>query len=143
MNFMRHFFRLAMLACFAAGLAAVAGCGDSSNRSPLGKIVGTVKYRGKPVSGTLIFETSGARSAYGKIVDGRITEVTTYADGDGAPLGLARIAVFVAPPENPAGTAQEQDVFRSMIPAKYNDPATSGLTLQVVAGENTLALDLQ
>ncbi len=132
-----------LLCCFIAASWSP-GC-SRKDRTSLGKVSGTVAYRGKPVAaGTLIFEVAGARPAHGRIVDGKIVEVTTYAAGDGVPLGLARIAVYATPPEDPAAAAksQERDVFKSLIPAKYNDPATSGLTLQVVAGENTLTLDL-
>ena len=131
-------------------LSMLPGC-SQSDRSPLGKVSGTVSYRGRPIaSGTLIFEVRGARSAYGKIVAGKIAEVTTYKTGDGAPLGQAAIAVFATEPDasapNPPGPGDNNQGYlsgKSVIPAKYSDPSTSGLTHEIIAGDNNLTLDLQ
>ncbi|MBN1395485.1 MAG: hypothetical protein JW959_10715 [Pirellulales bacterium] len=125
-------------------LLATTGC-QKSDRAALGKVSGTVSYRGEPVaSGTVIFEVRGARTAYGKIDDGKIIEVTTYKPGDGAPLGPARIAVFVPAPEDaPSERVFQRDLYKSLIPPKYGDPAASGLTFEIAAGDNNLVLDLR
>jgi hypothetical protein len=136
------------------------GCGGSG-RPPLGEVTGTVSYNGQPLqSGTIVFEVDGARPSTGKIVNGQITEVTTYDPNDGVPVGLARIAVFAvdgsgaspgpAPAETPAGDpdsykpgANYMDAgSRPLIPAKYNDPSSSGLTWQIEEDENVLRLNL-
>jgi hypothetical protein len=139
------------------GLTICAGCGRS-DRSPLGRVAGTVQYNGQPVAaGTLVFEVPGARPANGTIADGEIVEVTTYVPRDGVPVGEARIAVFATPasgvaaPANPAaepGAAIVLDqnymggAVKSLIPSRYNDPATSGLTWTIQEGENVLDLNL-
>jgi hypothetical protein len=121
-------------------------------------VTGTVTFKGQPLaSGTIVFEVSGARPANGKIVDGQITEVTTYDRDDGAPVGQARIAVFAAsspasgspaaaPPDpgsaiDLAHNYMDSDA-KSLIPEKYNNPATSGLTREIKEGQNTLTIDL-
>jgi hypothetical protein len=140
------------LLCLASLLLA-AGCGHGK----MGTVTGTVSYKGKPLAtGAIVFDMAGARSAQGKIVDGRITEVTTYAPGDGVALGKARIAIFATEPakavparpepKTPAEVAAHSPKMTggaSLIPAKYNSPATSGLTRDIVAGENVLTLDLE
>ena len=137
-------------------LATAPGCGGS-DRAPLGEVTGTVSYNGQPIaSGTIIFEVPGARPANGKIVDGQIQDVTTYEPNDGAPVGQAKIAVFAtgAGGASPAATGADpgQPIAidenymgggaTSVIPPKYNDPTTSGLTWEIKKGENTVTLDL-
>ena len=142
-------------------LVTFAGCGRS-DRHPLGSVAGTVRYQGQPLaSGTIIFEVAGARPANGTIVDGKIVEVTTYAPQDGAPVGDARIAVFATAPDSAAASATPASpaanpgapiaigpnymggAAKSLIPNKYNDPATSGLTWNIKEGENVLDLELK
>jgi hypothetical protein len=124
----------------------------------MGAVTGTVSYKGEPVkNGTVVFEVDGARPATGKIVDGQITEVTTAVSGDGVPVGTAKIAVFAtdAPDEpagepsagaNPGEQADMSDYMgmgaKSLIPPHFNDPASSGLTAEIKAGDNTVTLDL-
>lgn len=147
-----------LLACIIPLLAfAIAGC-DRSGHPGLGKVQGTVSYQGKPISaGSLVFEVAGARQAQGTIVDGKITAVTTFSPGDGVPVGAARIAVFAlattvtpadksAVPPGKARTASLPDAStadKPLIPSKYNNPATSGLTCDIVPGDNKIALDLR
>ncbi len=133
------------------------GCGPQC--PSLGNVYGTVSYRGKPLAtGSLIIEVSGARPAHAKIVSGQITEASTYEVDDGVPVGLARIAVFaeqastkssggdqkpMTPQQALAGGMNYGVTGKSLIPAKYNNPATSGLTHNITPGDNHLTLDLQ
>ncbi|MCY2986765.1 MAG: hypothetical protein NTY19_02740 [Planctomycetota bacterium] len=152
-----RFFGFAFLALLVL-LAVSFGCGRS-DRPALGKVSGTVTYKGQPVkSGNLVFEVGGARPANAKIVDGKITEVSTFNSNDGVPVGSARIAVFAtesggastpaAPAANDPGTyqvpaANYMDVgARRLIPDRYNNPATSGLIWEIKQGENTVTLQL-
>jgi len=139
-----------------AGLIVSSGCGGS-DRAPLGKVTGTVNYRGQPIkAGTIIFEVPGARPATGKIVDGKITEVTTHDPNDGVPVGTAKIAVSAAQAPQSAAPAAGADPgsykvganymdsgAQSLIPPKYNNTASSGLTAEIKKGENTVTLDLK
>ncbi len=128
---------------------ALAGC---SSQPKLAKVKGTVTLDGKPISaGTITFEMKGARPATATVVNGEITGVTTYAPGDGVPVGEHRVAV--AANEAPASAvvpnpgdakAPKGDYMsgKSLIPAAYNDPATSGLAVEIKPGENTIELKL-
>jgi hypothetical protein len=125
----------------------------------LGKVKGSVTYKNQPVTaGTIILEAPGKRSASGKIVNGQITDVTTYEPNDGAPLGQSRIAVFAT---EESGSSSQASVAKdpgtpvnlgkgymgagakSLIPTRYSDPATSGLTWEIKTGENALAIELK
>ena len=134
------------------------GCGPK--RPPLGRVSGTVRFDGKPVAnGAIIFEVPGNRPASGKIVEGALRDITTFDSGDGVPVGTARVAVHAfatsatqqkaAVPEfekdgqeviDPKGYMKGPD---SLIPARYNDPASSGISFTIQPGENSINLDLK
>ena len=126
-----------------------AGCSD---RPKLAKVKGTVTLDGQPLkSGSVTFETKGARPAIAKVVNGEITEVTTYDTGDGAPVGAHLVAVSATADAGPAIALNPGDTpapkanymsGKSLIPLAYNNPSTSGLTAEIKAGENTVELKL-
>ncbi len=132
----------------------LSGCGRGGGT--LGRVSGTVRYQGEPIrEGSIVFEVAGQRSASGKIVDGQITDVTTFEPDDGVPIGLAKIAVhaFAGPDtasavmDHPGDVASQDmqgymDVPESLLPERYADPATSGLTFEIQRGDNDVSLDL-
>ena len=133
----------------------LAGCGP---RGPaLAEISGTVTLDGQPLArGIVTFEAAGLRPATAHILDGRIIEVTTHRPNDGVPVGHQRIAVFsraepgpakpgLPPPRAPsaAGGFPPSMAGPSLLPARYNDPKTSGLTVIIRPGHNTVSLALQ
>lgn len=131
-------------ACVAILAITAVACGPS--HPPVLPISGMVTLDGQPVeSGKLTFETPGQRPATGVIRNGEIVEMTTFEFNDGAPPGNHSVAVFVVKenynyvaPDNPgaaSGSASMQ--VTSLIPKRYNDPATSDLTADVTYdGEN-------
>jgi len=145
----------ATLACLAAALAGpLTGCGK---RGPaLAAVSGTVTLDGRPLErGTITFEAAGCRPATAWILDGRIVEATTHRANDGVPVGRQRIAVFsraepVAAKPDPtmeptlpgAAAFPPHMAGPSLLPARYNDPSTSGLSATIRPGQNTLSLEL-
>lgn len=137
--------------CTLTPLILVFACG-CSDRPKLAKVKGTVTLDGKPIpSGTVTFEAKGLRPATAKIVNGEITEVTTFDPDDGVPVGSHRVAVTAAADGGAAIVANPGDAKapkegymsgKSLIPTAYNDPATSGLTAEIKSGENTIELKL-
>jgi len=141
-------------ACAVVVLCALAaGCSD---RPKLAKVKATVTLDGKPLAyGTVTLEAKGLRPATGKIVNGEVVEFTTYDQGDGASVGSHRVAVTANAEPGPAVTANPGDApkggepksdymsGKSLIPAAYNNPDTSGLTAEVKSGENALEFKLQ
>jgi hypothetical protein len=118
--------------------ALAAGCG--SGTGAVGRVSGTVKFQGQPLtSGEVVFHCKN-----GEQVGCHITAQGTYELAN-VPVGSARIIVkthpFVPPGLKKSGpgasTAKPPEENSSYIalPARYGDPAKSGLTLDVKPGD--------
>ena len=96
-------------------------------------MTGTVTYRGQSLEeGRIVFQPQEGRPCGGAIKAGRIVEVTTFEPGDGAPPGPVKVGIQATKPDprDPTGMSTI-----SLIPKKYADPATSGLTATLDAGK--------
>ncbi len=142
-------------------VAIVFGCGDDSGLATRYPVSGMVTYNGKPLErGNISFapDGPGGRAAGGTIVEGHYT-LTTQEPDDGALPGKYKVSV-VAKETDPSkvelkvkkrgeGTLSEAEkksvaamypqkiaakataAAKSLIPAKYNSPTTSGLSHEV------------
>lgn len=114
------------------------GCGA---RGPeMGDVVGTVTYRGKPVStGTITFmpETPGAPMAYAQIKDDGSFEGYTEEFGKGVPVGKHRVMIMAVEEKGPEAAAV------ALLPFRYSSDHQSGLTAEVAPGENQVNFDLK
>jgi hypothetical protein len=118
------------------GLAAlfVAGCaGEGTKRPPLGKVTGTVTYKGKPVSGAAVsfIMDRAPRAATGMTdVDGNY-KLTTFDTFDGAFVGTHKVTVVKFDP-NAAGVESKEnspeDLVKLMATGKYEPNATNAKT---------------
>lgn len=142
---------MAMVATVTMTVIAIMTSGCGSKRPTMAAVAGTVLLDGQPLAhGTLTFEAPGMRPATARIKDGRIIEATTFRTGDGVPIGTHAIAVFAREEPRPqTATDPGQKAFtaegmvgRSLLPRRYNHPATSELSATIAAGSNTLALTL-
>ena len=122
----------------------LAGCSKPDDvRVP---VQGTVFVGGKPATyGAVILipdASKGNTSKHeprGKIeADGKFTVQTTTQNG--APAGPYKVGVTVTEPPDPKNPYV---VLKSLIDAKYNDPETSGLSLEVVPSAKAGAYDLK
>lgn len=125
----------------------LAGCG--SGGPELTPVSGTVTLDGKPLAeaGVLFTPQEGGRPASGSTdAEGRFT-LTTKTSGDGAMLGMNQVAVskvvFAQSPAadgapNPSAAMRPQ----SLIPVRYGDVKTSGLTVEVKPGMEPVKLEL-
>lgn len=116
----------------------IAGCTASDN-TPTGKVKGRVTYKGQPLKeGTIVFHPSDGRSGVGQIRDGEIVNVTTYEPGDGAPFGPCNVSI--------QAMSNATDMYaprKSLIPEKYASAEKSGLTADIIEGqETTVEFDL-
>lgn len=123
------------------------GCGPSG-RSPLGKVTGTVTYKGEPVEEALIvFHNPNGRSANGRIENGEIKDVTTYdVLSDGAPLGSLTVTIHSVVDTMPLTPPKPGEPLelppKPPFPPRYGDPQKSVLEAEIQAGTNELSFDL-
>lgn len=154
-----------VIICLSALILVVqAGCGS---KFPLSPVTGTVTYQGNPVpQATVVFQPEGGPPATATTdAEGRFTMNTSGSVG--VMPGNALVMITALEPldhelnaanvdpdfgtEDPAAfesslTAADIEKMarrRSLIPAKYGHPQTSGLTAQVKPGErNDFPFDL-
>jgi len=122
------------------GMAVLAGlmvgCGSGLD---LGSVTGTVTYKDAPLKeGTITFHSEKGRPAVGKIVEGKITDVTTENLNDGVAIGPSRVTVQAI---TNAGDMYAK--HKSLVPDKYGDPAKSQLKADIKSGSNDLKFDLK
>lgn len=134
----------------ALAALVLAGCSGGPTLVP---VTGEVTLDEKPLArGTLTFEAPGQRPATLTVVDGKIAEATTFKPGDGVPVGTHKVAVS-ATEEAASAVAADPGAGgkpganymggKSLLPARYNDPATSGLTAEVGPGATTVKFELK
>jgi hypothetical protein len=141
-----HFMHPARVVLGLCGLAGlVAGCGGGPKLPPMAPVSGSVTLDGKPLpQGTVQFVPNAAQGTAGAPAvgsigpDGRYTLQT--AGHDGAIVGHHKVRVDARrTPKDYMDTMPP-----SLIPAKYNDPDTSGLVVEVKGGEkNQIPLELK
>ena len=121
-------------------LAPLAGCGSQP------AVSGTVTYKKELLTtGEVSFIAADGKSRSGLIgSDGRY-EVIDPPMGDVTIVVVAKKAEGKAGKNNPlAGNPASggSATLRSLIPARYGDPRTSGLTFRVTGGRQTKDIDL-
>ena len=137
------------IAALAVCCLVAAGCGSDGLETA--EVTGTVSLDGEPLShGTVTFTPEKGRAATGAIQSDGTFTLSTYKNGDGAVVGEHKIAVTCAEKigDDQQGEPQSLDAgmfarTRTLIPAKYTDYSTSGLTFDVKDGEeNEVTLEL-
>lgn len=131
-----------LLVCaLALAGGSVAGCGDG--RLPVYPVSGQVLYNGEPLPGVdVAFHPTDPGNDTGypphatTDAQGRFT-LMTYLPDDGAPAGEFRVAVaFAVQSAEDGGDQAKKLPFQ--VPAKYHRKESSGLTVAVKPGPNTL-----
>ena len=96
-----------------------------------------------PTSGELLHTNPPVRPFAKTEADGTFT-LTTYVVGDGAPLGTYKARVIcerrvrATQPRAAGDDDNDGPGLRNILPSKYADPETSGLSVTIQAGENLL-----
>jgi hypothetical protein len=145
------------------GLSLLAGCSRkvddkwTRQRPQVYPATGVVLYQNNPVSGaTVMFESSNADTkaggglvAIGHTDAGGMFRMKTYKEYEGVVAGSHRVSVTkveYTPAPRPAGANPDLDIPpipTSVLPHKYKDFASSGLTVTVTAkGPNQVRLSL-
>jgi hypothetical protein len=116
-----------------------AGCRQKT--SSVAIVRGKVTLDGKPLaSGSIVTLPAAGRGASAPIQMGEF-ELSTFSKNDGAVMGIHKVAVTATEP--PQGTGPEAAAGKSLVPPRYGNPDTSGLTIEVKADEvNTPTLEL-
>jgi len=129
-----------ILGAFVLLLASGFGAADDKKPDPPKgeEVSGKVTLDGMPLTGATITFLSK---------DGKTKVDAEIKDGDykaTVPVGEYGVGIASVPPpkKNPKDPPKEEKIL-PVVPAKYNDPKTSGITAKVVAGKNELNFDLK
>ncbi|MAT72370.1 MAG: hypothetical protein CMJ58_22940 [Planctomycetaceae bacterium] len=128
-----------------AAAALSAGCSDSTQLETA-PVTGVVTLDGQPVTtGAIIFTPDSGWVGQGELdAQGRFA-LSTYGDQDGAIVGHHRVAIVAESGDDPAEHFERPPTapIRSLIPERYADNRTSGLTADVKAGvDNEISFPL-
>jgi len=132
------------------------GCGKEGPE--LARVRGKVTYRGEPLVGArVVFSPIDSQLAASGVTDveGEY-ELTTREPGDGALVGEHRVMIIargpdrvVPPPGLNVSTAElanlpglPRELGKPLIPKKYLDFSTSGLSETVSSGSNVIDFDI-
>lgn len=115
---------------------AVPGCGDSGRPHTV-PVTGTVTFAGSPVAGAdVTFLGKQGPLAAGRTDEQGRFQLMTFTAGDGAVPGAYLVGISkrekVVDPQNPNDPYPQ---FRDVLPAKYGNPESSGLTATVDASQ--------
>lgn len=111
--------------------ATCVGC--SRTGSPVAKVKGRVLLDGKPMSmGSVVTLPTAGRGAKAFIQHDGSFQLGTYAAADGALIGTHKAAVVAY--EQPAHAGPESGNGKLLVPKKYINPESSGLTIEVPTG---------
>jgi hypothetical protein len=143
--------RIASILCL--GLSIVLGCNSAPENPATYPVTGKVTYQNQPVEGAtvvLVAQSTDGRGAVGNTDAEGNFKVGTFGEGDGALPGSYKIKVFKyemiaeAPKDDDdVMTAEEEQAAYTgvedieeggnLLPLKYEDPNTSGFSVDVVS----------
>jgi hypothetical protein len=127
-----------LISLILSAIFLVPGCSKSAPRPDTVEVSGTVSFKGAPLkSGRISFQPKlppksqeFARPATATIKDGAYT-LTSFAGGAGVIPGDYLVTVESYEKELTMEEINEGKKPKSVIPTKYKDPKTSGLTANV------------
>src|SRR3954447_19688831 len=132
------------------GLLLLPGCKGDQPSKKLVPVKGTVSVDGSPMQvGTVTFMPDAAKgnktegSAAGSIAaDG--TYKLFYGTQEGAPLGWYKVGVSPqGMSANPSQTAPSPEAAAKMVTSKFQNPETSGISVEVVSSPAAGAYDIK
>lgn len=131
-------------ACLLALLAVFIFLGCGSDGPVLAPASGSVLFEGEPLSsGSVMFQPKEGRHSRANIQPDGTFVMSTVNEGDGATVGQHMVRVTSS--QKPIVDAQgEELVGRSLIPKKYSNFRTSGITVDVPPeGTDSISIELK
>ena len=135
-------------------IAVVTGCGGDDNapkieKQPTVPVTGILTYKGKPVANASVafFSLDAKVASRGKTDAAGTFVLSTYGTDDGAPPGKYKVTAAVSgAKEIEPGVLDDEPPggFKSPIPIKYANPATTDILADVKeTGKNEIVIDLK
>ncbi len=123
--------------CLLLAIHVLLAAGCEQGRT-LGRVAGRVTLDGQACPDVMVvFQCRDE----GVFITARVDKDGSYAaqmaEGHGLPLGTYLVSIRPAPPEN-----WDRPPTAIALPPRYRDPSTSGLTLEVVPGDNRFDIPL-
>lgn len=127
----------------AAGIVATLGCGEAGPKTATGTVHGSVTNGGKPVSGTVYFNSSTGNSALATLqTDGSYKLGGQF--GEKIPVGDYKVSVSPAGGSGADIAAAPTGVLgKGPIPEKYLSGDSSGWTATVKEGDNSFDFKIE
>ncbi len=132
-------------------LAVAVGCGNDG-RPPLAPVSGIVTLDNEPIAGAAVMfmPQAGGRPAQGVTDAAGKFRLTTFEDNDGALVGNHQVTItklevtgMPATTDGLSGMVDPSQIKETwIIPQKYSQPGTSGLTANVAKGMDELKFEL-
>lgn len=122
-----------------AVVLVAAGCGNGSSEFEIVPVRGVVTIDGKPLANAkIIFAPENGPSANAESDSNGAFVLSSQGEGDGAVVGHHTVTVTArgSSHEDMKGSPLMPVPGQSLIPAKYEDPTTSGLEFEVIDGKD-------
>lgn len=121
------------LAIVGIALILIVGCGPK--HPSMASVKGKVLLNGQPMtSGSVGTVPTAGRGAHSDIHSDGTFELHTYSAGDGALIGKHKVAVVAY--DATGGKTPESEYGKLIVPKRYANYETSGLTIDVQPGGN-------
>jgi hypothetical protein len=129
-----------LIAASFCSIAVFAGCGPKT--PTVVPVRGKVTLNGQPLTtGNVLTLPPSGHGANGPISKDGSFELRTFGKNDGALVGPHKVAVVAYAPTGKSGP--EAGIGKVLTPDRYINPETSGLSIEVKAGEtNAPTLEL-
>lgn len=147
--------RVALLLVTVAAMTFLGGCGSSEEEGPeLAPVTGVVTYNGSPLADASVTFDPESGPGAGAATDANGKFELRTGNRDGAVVGTHKVAVLAEEEETYLSEEElekleeegkkppEPEEPKSLIPAKYAETETSGLTFDVTDGSNHFEIKL-
>jgi hypothetical protein len=126
--------------CVPLALIAVIGCGDGSVKLPKSPVSGAVTYRGKPLgAGRICFVHQSGQASSADIASDGTFKLDAYQGRNQVVVECLAAEKSVPNSKGKIGFLREE----SLIPTRYSEPGTSGLTCEVKPGDSKVDFALK